>query len=71
MKLRDPTSAERVTQLEAKLKALAWNDWQVPTAGQFEVYCELWKEYLAAIATAGALTLDGRARKWRYGRTAP
>lgn len=48
MKFRDPTPAESVKQLETKLKSLAWNDWQVPTAGQFEVYCELWKEYLTA-----------------------
>ena len=48
MKFRNPTPAERVMQLEARLKSLAWKDWQVPTAGQFEVYCGLWKEYLAA-----------------------
>jgi hypothetical protein len=50
MKFRDPTPTERVKQLEMKLKALAWKHWQVPTAGQFEVYCGLWKEYLAAKA---------------------
>ena len=35
MKLRNPTPAERVTQLGAKLKSLARKDWQMPTAGQF------------------------------------
>ena len=54
MRLRDPNPAERVRQLEAKLKSLAWKDWQVPTAGQFEAYCELWKEYLAAKTRAEA-----------------
>ena len=52
MKFRDPTPAERVKQLEMKLKALAWKHWQVPTAGQFEFYCELWKKYLAAKGSA-------------------
>lgn len=39
-------------QLEAKLKSLMWKHWQVPTAGQFEIYCQAWKEYLAARAKA-------------------
>jgi len=58
MKFRNPTPAERVTQLEAKVKSLMWKDWQVPTAGQFEIYCELWEEYLTAKAEAGALPVS-------------
>ena len=60
MKFRDPTPAERVKQLEMKLKALAWKHWQVPTAGQFEFYCELWKEYLAAKSSADVRAISGR-----------
>jgi hypothetical protein len=48
MKFRNRTPAERALQLEAKLKSITWKEWQVPTAGQFEIYYQAWKEYLAA-----------------------